>query len=145
MNAFTLNPRRWLLLAGLAMGVSATLPAAAQTPNTGPIRLIVPFTPGTGIDLIARTVGPQLAERLGRPVVVDNRPGASGNIGTEAVVRAPADGSTLLVSVNTLVMNRSTVPQPALRSTEGLDACGAYQLGSVGAGDPSAHRIQDGG
>lgn len=110
MNAFTLNPRRWLLLAGLAIGVSATLPAAAQTPNTGPIRLIVPFTPGTGIDLIARTVGPQLAERLGRPVVVDNRPGASGNIGTEAVVRSPADGSTLLVSVNTLVMNRSLYP-----------------------------------
>ncbi|WP_439113576.1 tripartite tricarboxylate transporter substrate binding protein [Hydrogenophaga sp.] len=89
------------------MGVSATLPVAAQAPNTGPIRLIVPFTPGTGIDLIARTVGPQLAERLGRPVVVDNRPGASGNIGTEGVVRAAADGSTLLVSVNTLVMNRS--------------------------------------
>ena len=83
MNAFTLNPRRWLLLAGLAMGVSATLPAAAQAPNAGPIRLIVPFTPGTGIDLIARTVGPQLAERLGRPVVVDNRPGAgdAGNRG----------------------------------------------------------------
>lgn len=110
MNAFIFNPRRWLLLVGLAMGVSATLPAVAQTSNTGPIRLIVPFTPGTGIDLIARTVGPQLAERLGRPVVVDNRPGASGNIGTEAVVRAPADGSTLLVSVNTLVMNRSLYP-----------------------------------
>ena len=76
-----------------------------------PLRLIVPFTPGTGIDLIARTVGPELGERLGRPVVVDNRAGASGNIGTEAVVRAPPDGHTLLVSVNTLVMNRSLYPQ----------------------------------
>jgi tripartite-type tricarboxylate transporter receptor subunit TctC len=71
----------------------------------------VPFTPGTGIDLIARTVGPKLSERLSRPVVVENRAGASGNIGTEAVVRSPANGSTLLVSVNTLVMNRSLYPQ----------------------------------
>ena len=75
-----------------------------------PLQLIVPFTPGTGIDLIARTVGPKLGERLGRAVVVDNRAGASGNIGTEAVVRAAPNGSTLLVSVNTLVMNRSLYP-----------------------------------
>jgi tripartite-type tricarboxylate transporter receptor subunit TctC len=71
----------------------------------------VPFTPGTGIDLIARTVGPRLSERLGRPVVVDNRAGASGNIGTEAVVRAAPNGQTLLVSVNTLVMNASLYPK----------------------------------
>ncbi|MCM3562392.1 tripartite tricarboxylate transporter substrate binding protein [Hydrogenophaga intermedia] len=83
---------------------------AAQTAE-GPLRLIVPFTPGTGIDLIARTVGPKLSERLKRPVVVENRAGASGNIGTEAVVRAAPDGNTLLVSVNTLVMNRSLYPQ----------------------------------
>lgn len=113
MNAFPSYTRRLLMVAGLALGVGATLPAAAQAPGSGPIRLIVPFTPGTGIDLIARTVGPQLSERLGRPVVVDNRPGASGNIGTEAVVRAAPDGSTLLVSVNTLVMNRSLYPNLA--------------------------------
>ncbi|TWO72750.1 tripartite tricarboxylate transporter substrate binding protein [Caenimonas sedimenti] len=93
----------------------AAFAASAQTPPAGaaqaPLRLIVPFTPGTGIDLIARTVGPKLGERLGRPVVVDNRPGASGNIGTEAVVRAAPNGGTLLVSVNTLVMNRGLYPQ----------------------------------
>src|SRR5688500_14340891 len=96
----------------LIHGIAAALAlisfgAVAQTPQGGsqpPLRLIVPFTPGTGIDLIARTVGPKLGERLGRSVVVDNRPGASGNIGTEAVVRAAPNGSTLLVSVNTLVM-----------------------------------------
>src|SRR5207253_2092242 len=54
---------------------------------------------------------PKLSERLGRPVVVENRPGASGNIGTEAVVRSPPNGTTLLVSVNTLVMNRSLYPK----------------------------------
>ena len=94
------------LLAVLAL---SGCPAFAQAPQPGgtPLKLIVPFTPGTGIDIVARTVGPRLSQRLGRPVVVENRTGASGNIGTEAVVRAPADGNTLLVSVNTLVMNRS--------------------------------------
>jgi tripartite-type tricarboxylate transporter receptor subunit TctC len=100
-----------------AFGACAQSPAAATAPanspaaGQAPLRLIVPFTPGTGIDLIARTIGPRLGERLGRPVVVDNRAGASGNIGTEAVVRAAPNGSTLLVSVNTLVMNRSLYPQ----------------------------------
>jgi tripartite-type tricarboxylate transporter receptor subunit TctC len=101
---------RRTVLAALA---AAAAPASfAQTVSeSGQLRLIVPFTPGTGIDLIARTVGPKLAERLGRPVVVDNRAGASGNIGTEMAVRAHPDGSTLLVSVNTLVMNRSLYPK----------------------------------
>ncbi|MGE0329954.1 MAG: tripartite tricarboxylate transporter substrate binding protein [Ramlibacter sp.] len=94
-----------------ALWLAASLGAAAQPAAQAPLRLIVPFTPGTGIDLIARTVGPKLAERLGRPVVVDNRAGASGNIGTEAVVRAAPNGQTLLVSVNTLVMNRSLYPK----------------------------------
>ena len=87
--------------------------AQAPTPAGAgvPLKLIVPFTPGTGIDIVARTVGPRLSQRLNRPVVVENRAGASGNIGTEAVVRAPADGNTLLVSVTTLVMNRSLYPQ----------------------------------
>ena len=87
--------------------IAQTAPSAAQAP----LRLIVPFTPGTGIDIVARTVGPRLGERLGRAVVVDNRAGASGNIGTEAVVRAVPNGQTLLVSVNTLVMNRSLYPK----------------------------------
>ena len=87
-----------------------TAPTPAP-PTAAPLRLIVPFTPGTGIDLIARQIGPRLAERLNRPVVVDNRSGASGNLGTEAVVRAPADGSTLLVTVNTMVMNRALYPK----------------------------------
>jgi len=106
----------WRQSAALVLGALAVFGATAQalTPQAqaqAPLRLIVPFTPGTGIDLIARTVGPKLGERLGRPVVVDNRAGASGNIGTEAVVRAAPNGSTLLVSVNTLVMNRSLYPK----------------------------------
>lgn len=106
--SFALSRARRALI-GTALLACAGM-VAAQTAE-GPLRLIVPFTPGTGIDLIARTVGPKLSERLKRPVVVENRAGASGNIGTEAVVRAAPDGSTLLVSVNTLVMNRSLYPQ----------------------------------
>ena len=111
-----MNRRKLTLNLSLALltGIAVTTQAIAQASNAAPpnnaqapIKLIVPFTPGTGIDLIARTVGPRLAQRMGRPVVVENKVGASGNIGTEAVVRAAPDGQTLLVSVNTLVMNRS--------------------------------------
>jgi len=98
----------------LLVGLLSTQ-AFSQTTETiqggSPIKLIVPFTPGTGIDTIARAVGPKLSELLGQPVVVDNRAGASGNIGTEAVVRAKPDGTTLLVTVNTLVMNRTLYPK----------------------------------
>ena len=68
------------------------------------IRLIVPFTPGTGMDTIARTVSPRLSERLGQPVVVQNMPGASGNIGTDVVAKANPDGYTLLMGANTMLM-----------------------------------------
>ena len=95
-----------------AIGLASSL-AFAQPASQGPIKLIVPFTPGTGIDLIARQVGPHLSERLGRPVIVDNKAGASGNLGTQEAVRAPADGSTFLVTVNTVVMNRALYPKLA--------------------------------
>jgi len=94
-----------------ALGVMAT-PFAKAQPATeqGPVKLVVPFTPGTGIDLIARQFGPLLAERMKRPFYVENKPGASGNIGASDVVHAAPDGSTLLVSVNTLVMAPALYP-----------------------------------
>ena len=99
-----------LLGASLVVGGWPAAALAQPSATQAPLKLIVPFTPGTGIDLIARTLGPKLAQKLNRPVVVENRVGASGNIGTEAVVRAAPDGATLLVSVNTLVMNRALYP-----------------------------------
>ena len=92
-------PRRnFLHLAASA----AVLPAAsriarAQAYPTRPVRIIVGVAADGGVDLIARVMGQWLSERLGQPFVIENRPGGGGNIGTEAVVRAPADGYTLLL------------------------------------------------
>lgn len=102
--------RRQTLVALAAAAAGSAWGTAAWANTQTPVRLVVPFTPGTGIDLIARVIGPKLAERFQRPFVVDNKPGASGNLGTLAVVRAAPDGSTLLVTVNTLVMNTELYP-----------------------------------
>ena len=122
---------RGLAQAAAALLALALLPAAAQQTSGVPLKLIVPFTPGTGIDLIARTVGPRLGERLGRPVIVENRAGASGNIGTEAVVRAAPDGNTLLVSVNTLVMNRSLYANLPFDPVKDLQPVGLTSWGQL--------------
>ena len=90
-----------------AVALCAALAAAqgaAQTWPSQPIKFVVPYTPGTGMDIIARTVGPKLAERLGQPVVVENKPGASGNIGADAVAKSAPDGYTLMVTANTLLI-----------------------------------------
>ncbi len=98
-----MTTRTFKALLGLALAATVAL-AQAQTWPAQTIRLIVPFTPGTGMDTIARTVSPKLSERLGQPVLVQNMPGASGNIGADAVAKAGADGYTLLVGANTMLM-----------------------------------------
>ncbi|MNX07763.1 Tripartite tricarboxylate transporter family receptor [compost metagenome] len=85
--------------------VAASAAAAHAWPDQ-PVTLVVPYTPGTGIDLIARQLSARLPAVLGQPVIVENLAGASGNIGSEKVARAKPDGYTLLVQVNTLVMNK---------------------------------------
>jgi tripartite-type tricarboxylate transporter receptor subunit TctC len=84
---------------------SITAPAMAQSgyPSRS-IQIIVPFTPGGGNDLLARVLADKLQKRWGQPVVVENKPGAGGNIGTEAMLRAPADGYTLLLATNTMTI-----------------------------------------
>ena len=88
--------------------VAASGTAIAQgTYPSANVRIIVPFTPGTGIDILARTLGQKMGDDFKQAVIVDNRPGASGNIGTEAVAKAAPDGYTLLMTANTIVLNRS--------------------------------------
>jgi tripartite-type tricarboxylate transporter receptor subunit TctC len=94
------------LVKGFAGLVSALLVVAAQA-QTWPaqqLRIVVPFTPGTGMDTIARAVAPRLSERLGQPVIVQNMAGASGNIGADVVAKANPDGYTVLMGANTMLM-----------------------------------------
>lgn len=101
--------RRGLIAAAAAPFALASLlagpsPASAQSLIQRPVKIIVPFSPGTGMDSLARIVSQQLQQRSGQPVVVENRVGASGNIGSQVVATAPADGYTLMVTANTFVM-----------------------------------------
>jgi tripartite-type tricarboxylate transporter receptor subunit TctC len=90
--------RRFLQLAAGAAALPAVSSVArAQAYPARPVRVIVGFTPGSAPDIVARLMGQWLSERLGQQFLVENRPGAGGNIGTEVVVRAPADGYTLLL------------------------------------------------
>src|SRR5438045_7555261 len=97
-----------LTLAALAAAALPLVPALAQAPAfpLRPVTIVVPFTPGTGADVIARLIAPRLAERLQTPVVIDNKPGASGAIGTELVATAAADGHALLFTAT----SHGTVP-----------------------------------
>jgi len=83
--------------------------AIAQAFPSRPVTLVVPFSPGTGIDILARVIGPPLAEKWGQPVVVENKPGASGNIGTDFVAKSAPDGYTLMVTVNTFSITPSLI------------------------------------
>ena len=83
--------------------------AHAQAFPGRPVTLVVPFSPGTGIDILARVIAPKLSEMWRQPVVVENRAGASGNIGTDLVAKADADGHTLMVTVNTFTITPSLI------------------------------------
>ena len=99
--------RAWLLIAALLLA----LPAAAQNYPSRPVRLIVPYQAGQGTDVAARYFAERLSKALGQQFVVDNKPGAGGNIGTEAVAHAAPDGYTLLMGTNaTQTMNEFLYP-----------------------------------
>jgi tripartite-type tricarboxylate transporter receptor subunit TctC len=84
------------MAAGAAALPAVSRVAMAQTYPTRPVRWIIGFPPGGGADTVARIIGPWLSERLGQPVIIENRPGASTNIAVQAVVNSPPDGYTLL-------------------------------------------------
>jgi tripartite-type tricarboxylate transporter receptor subunit TctC len=96
--------RNFLAVALLALASAA---AWAQTYPAKPVRIIVPFAPGGGSDFIARFMAQRLAEGLGGPVIVENKPGAGGTLGTDAGVRSPADGYTLTLIASSYTVNPS--------------------------------------
>ncbi len=102
------RPAAALLLLALAAGTLAPAPATAQAWPAKPVRMVVPFPPAGGTDVIARVIGPRLGEALGQQVLIDNRAGANGNVGTELVARAAPDGYTVLLNGGgTLAVNPS--------------------------------------
>jgi tripartite-type tricarboxylate transporter receptor subunit TctC len=109
----TLPRRKFLRLAGLATALPVvSRPALAQTYPTRPIRWVVPYPAGGATDLISRLMAQWLSERVGQPVIVDNRPGGGTTLATQAVVNSPADGYTLLFTASTHTINVSLQQLP---------------------------------
>jgi len=102
MNYF--DRRKVMAFAMATLGFTSVGAFAQAAYPSQSIKIIVPFTPGTGMDTIARVVAPRLSERMGQPVVVQNQPGASGNIGADAVAKSNPDGHTVLMGANTMLM-----------------------------------------
>lgn len=90
---------------GLALGAAACAAAQAQTYPSKPIRIVVPWPPGGGTDVVSRTIAGKMNETLGQPAIVDNRAGANGIIGADQVAKAPADGYTALITIASHVIN----------------------------------------
>jgi tripartite-type tricarboxylate transporter receptor subunit TctC len=115
-----LNRRQVLGAAGAALVLGPRVGMAQAAGPSGPITIVVPYTPGTGHDIVARLLSPSLARRLGQPVVVDNRAGASGNIGAQYVSRAAPDGRTLMLQGNAHTMNPALFPNLSFNPETGF-------------------------
>ena len=121
-----------VLLAVLAAGNAAgQAPSpSADYPNRV-VRTIVPYTPATGPDVLARTIGAKLAERWKQPVVVENRPGASGNIGAEAVAKSAPDGYTVMLNVTTLAITPALYPSLPFDPVKSFAPIGLIATGNI--------------
>ncbi len=112
-----------MLVAGLAALVAFAAPVAAQPWPSKPVRIVVPFTPGSATDIIARTLAERLQGALGQPVVVENRPGAGGTIGAAVVAQSAPDGYTFLVQSSGHTVNPhiyTSLPYDTLRDFHGV-------------------------
>src|ERR1700733_9258937 len=96
--------RRACIAVVVALALGAGL-AAAQDYPTRPIRVIVPYPPGGGTDVVARIISEPLAAELGQPIIIDNRGGAAGNVGTDLAAKAAADGYTILLTLSSHTIN----------------------------------------
>jgi tripartite-type tricarboxylate transporter receptor subunit TctC len=133
-----------MMLAGFALGAP---PASAQQFPERAVRLVVPQTPGGATDVLARAIGQRLSERWGQPVVVDNRGGAGGIIGTDAVAKAPPDGYTLLVTyVGSQAVNQSlyqTLPFDSVKDFQTVVTIAVVPFFLVVGASSPAHSLTD--
>ncbi|KAA0892803.1 tripartite tricarboxylate transporter substrate binding protein [Pusillimonas sp. ANT_WB101] len=113
-----------VIFASATISIGVSLSASAATFPDKPVHLIVPFSPGGGTDILARTIAPKLAEVLGQPVIIENKAGAGGNIGAARVVESKPDGYTLLFGSNTLSINASLYKTLSFDTIKDLDSVG---------------------
>ena len=133
MNPIDPQRRRGLLgaLSAGVLGATGARPVLGQPAWPGKlVRIVVPYTPGTGMDILARTLGPHLQAAWGQAIVVENRPGASGNLGAGAVAKSPPDGLTLLMGVNTLIINPALYANMSYDPLKDLAPIGLTATGS---------------
>ena len=119
-------PRRTFLhlaAGAAALAAGPRIGGGAQVYPTRPVRIFVGFPASATPDIVARLVGQLLSERLGQPVVIENRPGAAGNIATEAVVRAPPDGYTLLLANGANAISATLYEKLSLSSVKNAASC----------------------
>lgn len=118
-------------VAAMAILVGASGPAAAQSYPVKPVRIINPFSPGGSLDLVARILAKSMSGDLGQQVIVENRPGAGGTIGVEAVAKAAPDGYTLLVIQSSITINPSLqpkIPYDPVRDLEPISKMASYMF-----------------
>ncbi|KAF1022149.1 MAG: hypothetical protein GAK30_01294 [Paracidovorax wautersii] len=149
MNRFSLNRRDLLATAATAAAGLAIPWAHAQSSSVGdgrPVTLVVTYPPGGGADIMARIIAPRMAEALGQPVVVENRPGASGQIAAGYVARAKPDGTTLLVDASSFAVNPSlyaTLPYDSNKAFTPLAVLATFPNVMVCAPSFAAQNVQD--
>src|SRR5947207_2468686 len=116
---------------GLCVAAFATAAIAQDFPSR-PLRLVVPYPPSGNVDITARTIAPALGDALGQPIVIENRAGAGGTIGTSAVIKSPPDGYTLVLgSSATITAGPAVYKQPPYDPFKDLVAIGAIQLAPI--------------
>ena len=132
-------------IALLALSASVSSWADAAYPSK-PVRMVVPFAAGGAVDTVGRSVAERLAQQMGQPVIVDNKPGANANIGAENVAKSPADGYSLLVGANGVVTNNTLYPNLSfngLRDFTPIARIGYAPLVLVTPADASYKNVQD--
>lgn len=136
------------VMAAAILGIASST-AAAQVKDfpSRPIRIVVPVPPGGSVDAVARLIAQKMSETVGQTVLIDNRPGASTNIGTELVARAAGDGYTLLANTIAFVANPSLFPKilaPASISPDLVRILHEHVVRSARAPDVSERLVKDG-